>query len=183
MIFLLLVLGLGWSYRTGIRAYHQYQQYSDLVRERNAIREKTKRIKAELKSIEKALPTMERDAKKLTNRGRLELMRDEGEAINALRSRWVAAEVAKRLDYPIFMAVSERGGKNNSGEYVYRTDAGGAFAHDAKGQLVIDQDLVNFDISPVELKNAAEIPEEKLCIAEAFVRFAQEQDFDFWRAN
>lgn len=62
MIFLLLVLGLGWSYRTGIRAYHQYQQYSDLVRERNAIREKTKKIKAELKSAEKIRKELEKNS-------------------------------------------------------------------------------------------------------------------------
>lgn len=146
-------------------------------------KEETSTIKAELKRIEKVLPDMERDAKMLTNRGRLELMRDESDAVEALRSRWIAAEAAKRLDYPIFMAVSERGGKNNSGEYIYRTDMNGAFARDAKGQLVIDQDLVNYDITPVELKKAAEIPEEKLCIAEAFVRFAQDQNLDFWRID
>lgn len=142
-----------------------------------------KDIKAELKRIEKALPIMKRDTQMLTNRGRLELMRDEGDAVDILRSRWIAAEAAKRLDYPIFMAVSEHGGKNNSGEYIYRTDERGGLARDAKGQLVIDQDLVNYDITSDELKNAANIPEDKLCIAEAFVRFAQEQGFDFWRAD
>ncbi len=146
-------------------------------------KEEVRTIKAEIKRIERVLPEMERDAKMLTNRGRLELMRDEGDAIEALRSRWVAAEAAKRLDYPIFMAVSERGGKNNSGEYLYRTELNGAATRDANGQLVIDQDLVNFDITPTELKKAKEIPEEKLCIAEAFVRFAQDQNFDFWRAD
>ena len=59
----------------------------------------------------------------------------------------------------------------------------GAAARDASGQLVIDQDLVNFDVTPAELKDATKIPEDKLCIAEAFVRFAQEQNFDFWRGN
>ena len=146
-------------------------------------KEEVRTIKAEIKRIERVLPEMERDAKMLTNRGRLELMRDEGDAIEALRSRWIASEAAKRLDYPIFMAVSERGGKNNSGEYLYRTEPNGAAARDANGQLVIDQDLVNFDITPTELKKAKEIPEEKLCIAEAFVRFAQDQNFDFWRAD
>ena len=62
MIFLLLVLGLGWSYRTGIRAYHQYQQYSDLVRERNAIRDKTNKIKAELKKAEKVKKELEKNS-------------------------------------------------------------------------------------------------------------------------
>ena len=62
MVFLLLVLGLGWSYRAGIRAYHQYQQYSALVAERNAIREKTKKIKAELKNAEKIRKELEKNS-------------------------------------------------------------------------------------------------------------------------
>ena len=62
MIFLLLVLGLGWSYRTGVRAFHQYQQYSDLVTERNAIRDKTKKIKADLKKAEKIKKELEKNS-------------------------------------------------------------------------------------------------------------------------
>lgn len=62
MVFLLLVLGLGWGYRNGIRAYHQYQQYSDLVTERNAIRDKTKRIKADLKKAEKVKKELEKNS-------------------------------------------------------------------------------------------------------------------------
>lgn len=62
MIFLLLVLGLGWSYRNGIRAYHQYQQYSDLVVERNAIRDKTKKIKADLKKAERVKKELEKNS-------------------------------------------------------------------------------------------------------------------------
>ena len=62
MVFLLLVLGLGWGYRTGLRAYHQYQQYSDLVTERNAIRDKTKRIKADLKKAEKVKKELEKNS-------------------------------------------------------------------------------------------------------------------------
>ncbi len=60
MIFLLLVLGLGWSYRTGIRAFHQYQQYSDLVAERNAIRDKTKKVKAENTKAQKVQKDLEK---------------------------------------------------------------------------------------------------------------------------
>ena len=62
MAFLLLVLGLGWGYRNGIRAFHQYQQYSDLVTERNAIRDKTKRIKADLKKAEKVKKELEKNS-------------------------------------------------------------------------------------------------------------------------
>lgn len=142
-----------------------------------------KRYKAELKRLEKEIPMFEREAAMLSNHGRLTLMLAEEDAVKALRERWIAAEAAKRLDYPIFMAVSERGGKDNSGEYVYREDGAGHFVLDASGQKIIDQDLVNYELGPEDLKDAAKIPDEKLCIAEAFVRFAQEQNFDFWRAE
>ena len=62
MIFLLLVLGLGWSYRTGIRAFNQYQQYSDLVAERNAIRDKINKIKANMKKAEKIQKELEKNS-------------------------------------------------------------------------------------------------------------------------
>ena len=62
MIFLLLILGIGWGYRTGAKAFHQYQQYSVLVTERNAIREKTKKIKSELKKGEKLQKDLEKNA-------------------------------------------------------------------------------------------------------------------------
>ena len=55
--------------------------------------------------------------------------------------------------------------------------------HPQEGQLVVNQDLVNYDLKAEDLADAAKIPDDKLCIAEAFVRFAQEQGFDFWRAE
>jgi len=134
----------------------------------------------ELKRLEKAIPAAERELKLLTNRGKLELILADPDLIGTLKERWIAAEVAKHLDYPIFMAVSERGGKNNSGDYEYLLDANGHLVEDANGQPRIDQDLVNYDLGPADLKNAADIPDDQLCIAEAFVCFAQQQKFDFW---
>jgi type I restriction enzyme M protein len=83
------------------------------------------------------------------------------------------------------MAVSERGGKDNSGDYLHRLDENGSLlefpeGHPQEGQPVIDQDLVNYDLSPADLADAENIPDEQLCVAEAFVRFAQEQQFSFW---
>jgi type I restriction enzyme M protein len=46
--------------------------------------------------------------------------------------------------------------------------------------MVVNQDLVNYDLTVDDLADAAKIPDDKLCIAEAFVRFAQEQGFDCW---
>jgi len=122
----------------------------------------------------------------LSLRGRLQLLLDEPEAIEALKERWIAAEVAKQLDYPIFMAVSELGGKDNSGDYLHRLDKNGSLlefpeGHPQEGQPVIDQDLVNYDdLTAEDLEDASRIPDEQLCVAEAFVRFAQEQKFSFW---
>lgn len=62
-------------------------------------------------------------------------------------------------DYPIFMAVSKKGGKDNSGDYVYKKDASGNYVHDAKGRKVLDHDLDE--------------------IADGFLKFAKEQKFSF----
>ncbi len=64
-------------------------------------------------------------------------------------------------DYPIFMAVSKRGGKDNSGKYIYKRGPNGELLKDNDGNLIIDSDLDE--------------------IAEAFVKFAKEQKFSFWR--
>ena len=44
-------------------------------------------------------------------------------------------------DYPIFMAVSKKGGKDNSGDYVYKKGPNGEYVHDTKGRKVLDHDL------------------------------------------
>lgn len=146
-------------------------------------KKQAKRYKAEIKRLEREIPIAERELKLLTNRGKLELILADADLIGALKERWIAAEVAKRLDYPIFMAVSERGGKNNSGEYEYVLDVDGHLMEDAGGQPKIDQDLVNYDLTADELADAAAIADDKLCVAEAFVRFAQAEGFDFWGAE
>ena len=44
-------------------------------------------------------------------------------------------------DYPIFMAVSKRGGKDNSGDYIYRKDGEGNVMYDMNGKKIINHDL------------------------------------------
>lgn len=64
-------------------------------------------------------------------------------------------------DYPIFMAVSKKPGKDNSGDYVYKKDEKGNFIIDELGHRILDHDLDE--------------------IAEEFIKFAKEQKFSFWR--
>lgn len=146
-------------------------------------KEISKGYKAEIKQLGREIPKAERDLKLLTNRGKLELILADEDLIGTLKERWIAAEVAKRLDYPIFMAVSECGGKNNSGDYEYLLNKDGHLVEDSSGQPKINQDLVNYDLAPEDLIDAAKISDDKLCIAEAFVRFAQEQRLSFWETD
>lgn len=71
-------------------------------------------------------------------------------------------------DYPIFFAVSQQGGKDNSGEYEYVLDRENRRRLDSHGHLIVYHDLHNHDGA---LPNG---------IAEAFIAFAKEQNFGFW---
>jgi type I restriction enzyme M protein len=144
-------------------------------------KELKKNIKTEIKALEKSIPDAEYELKKLTNKGKLELVLADEELVGTLKERWIDAEIAKRLDYPIFMAVSERGGKNNSGDYVSMTNVEGNLVETVDGQPMIDQDLVNYDFGPDDLVDIGNIPDDKLCVTEAFISFAKKHDFDFWR--
>lgn len=156
------------------------------LKDKNKIIEK--QIKAELKYLNKQIPLADESLLKLTNKGRLQIILNTPEVMERLRSRYIDKEISQKMDYSIFMAVSERGGKNNSGDYEYMYDAKGNFIEDEIGNPEIDQDLINHAISFSELKKAAKeyrdrgqyIPNERLCIAEAFVKFAIENNFDFW---
>jgi type I restriction enzyme M protein len=82
--------------------------------------------------------------------------------------KWNDAKKSKHYcpkveDYPIFFATSERSGKDNSGEYLCKIGEDGKAMLDDHGHLVIDHDLDE--------------------IADAFVGFAKQQKFSFWRED
>ena len=55
-----------------------------------------------------------------------------------------AGPLCRKLDdYPIFFAVSQNGGKDNSGEYVYLTDDKSRRLYDLHGHPMVDHDLFN----------------------------------------
>lgn len=62
-------------------------------------------------------------------------------------------------DYPIFMAVSKKGGKDTAGDYVYKKDKERNVMFDMEGKKIIDHDLDE--------------------IAEEFEKFAKKQKFSF----
>ena len=67
----------------------------------------------------------------------------------------------RRDDYPIFMAVSQQSGKDNSGEPIYKKGSDGEKILDEHNHLVQDHDLEQ--------------------IAEAFTLWAKEQGVSFWK--
>lgn len=72
-------------------------------------------------------------------------------------------------DYPIFFAVSEKSGKDNSGEYVYVKNGNNQPKLDKNGHLIIDHDLHNHN---------GELPDG---IAEKFIEWAKQEGLSFWK--
>ncbi len=71
-------------------------------------------------------------------------------------------------DYPIFFAVSEKGGKDNSGNYIFLENSDGRYKLDENGHLIIEHDLHNHN---------GELPDG---IAEAFIAWAKSESLSFW---
>jgi len=79
--------------------------------------------------------------------------------------KW-AANQKPLEDYPIFMAVSKKSGKDNSGEYIYINDAGRRVT--AKNGIFEDQENLQLDDDLDE-------------IAEEFKKFAKKEKFAWWK--
>lgn len=113
--------------------------------------------KADLK---RALADTRRKLASRTLRGKFEYILYDEKVIARYRESWLAEKAVKELDYPIFFAVSQKTGKDNSGNSIYKKDNNGELALDHHGHLIVDHDLDE--------------------IAEAFIAFAKEQWLDFW---
>ena len=82
--------------------------------------------------------------------------------------KWDNKLCPKVDDYPIFFAVSEKGGKYNSGDYIFMKDDNGEYKLDKNGHLIVNHDLHNHD---------SELPDG---IAEAFIKWAKDEKLSFW---
>jgi len=111
--------------------------------------------KADLK---RALAEAQRKLASRTLKGQFKYLRQNEELLARYRESWLSEKAAEELDYPIFFAVSEKAGKDNSGDPIYRKDENGELALDHHGHLIVDHDMDE--------------------IANAFVAFAKEQGFN-----
>jgi len=83
--------------------------------------------------------------------------------------KWSDKLCPQKDDYPIFFGVSEKAGKNNSGEYIYVKNGEGKPVLDKYGHLIVDHDLHNHN---GELADG---------IAEAFIDWAKKEKLSFWK--
>ncbi len=83
--------------------------------------------------------------------------------------KWDERLCPKKEDYPIFFAVSEKSGKDNSGEYVYVKNGEGKPKLDLNGHFIVDHDLHD---------QGGELPKG---IAEEFVEWAKKEKLSFWK--
>lgn len=70
-------------------------------------------------------------------------------------------------DYPIFMAVSKRSGKNNSGDYIFKKNKKGHFIDEEDREIdpTVEKKIVDHDLDD---------------IADKFIEFAKKERLTFW---
>jgi type I restriction enzyme M protein len=83
--------------------------------------------------------------------------------------KWDDKLCPKKEDYSIFFAVSEKSGKDNSGDYVFLKNGNNQPKLDKNGHLIINHDLHNHD---GELSDG---------VAEKFIEWARSEKLSFWK--
>jgi len=120
-----------------------------------------KDLKKEIRVLQSKKKKLIREISERTLSGQISLVLTEERITTAFKKYWLDGKVMKEMNYPIFFAVNEKPVKDESGEYRYKKNPDGSFVLDEHGHPVIDHDLDE--------------------IADAFIKFAKEQGFDFWR--
>ena len=124
--------------------------------------EKIKETRKEIDTLTGKIEKFDREISQRTLGGQIYLVLNEEEITEQFKKFWLEGKVIKEIDYPIFFAVNQKSLKNSKGEYRYKRGVKGGFLLDKYGRSIIDHDLDE--------------------IAEAFVKFAKEQNFNFWGA-
>jgi len=124
--------------------------------------EKIEETRKEISALIGEIKKFNREISKRTLSGQIYLVLNDEETTEQFKKFWLDGKVIKEIDYPIFFAVNQKSLKNHKGEYRYKRGVKGEILLDKHGHPIIDHDLDE--------------------IAEAFVKFAKKQNFNFWRA-
>jgi len=127
----------------------------------DAMPNKKKELKKEVKTLNSKIKKLTKEISQRTLGGQIYLVLNEERITEQFKNFWLEGKIIKKGDYPIFFAVNQKPLKDNKGEYRYKRGQNSRFLLDEYGHPIIDHDLDE--------------------IAEAFIKFAKEQGFDFWR--
>lgn len=127
----------------------------------NAPNERKRELRKQVRTLNNKLKKLHKEISQRTLGGQISLVLHQDRLIEQFKKFWLDGKVINEMDYLIFFAVNQKPLKNNRGEYRYERRANGEPLLDKHEHPIIDHDLDE--------------------IAEAFVKFAKEQDFDFWR--
>jgi len=123
-----------------------------------------KKIEETKKEIDALTAKIEKFNKEISLRtlgGQIYLTLNDEKITEQFKKFCLDGKVIKEIDYPIFFAVNQKSLKNHKGKYRYKRGLKGEFLLDKHRHPIIDHDLNE--------------------IAEAFIKFSKEQDFNFWR--
>ncbi len=123
---------------------------------------KIEETRKEISALTGEIKKFNREISQRTLGGQIYLILNDKETTEQFKKFWLDGKVIEEIDYPIFFAVNQKSLKNNKGEYRYKRGVKGGFLLDKYGRSIIDHDLDE--------------------IAEAFVKFAKKQNFNFWGA-
>jgi len=145
---------------------YELQQLEGVLKEKESETpqslEEKKATQKEVRTITNKIKKLQREISERTLGGQVYLVLNEENITEQFKKFWLEGKILTEIDYPIFFAVNQKPVKDTSGEYRCERNSSGEPLMDKYGYPVIDHDLDE--------------------IAEAFVKFAKEHDFDFWRA-
>jgi len=121
--------------------------------------EKIEETRKEISTLTGKIKKFNSEISQRTLGGQIYLVLNDEKTTEQFKKFWLDGKVIKEINYPIFFAVNQKSLKNNKGEYRYKRGVKGGFLLDKYGRSIIDHDLDE--------------------IAEAFVKFAKEQNFNF----
>ena len=127
-----------------------------------ALREEGRPLKKDVRALIRKLAKLHREISERVLGGQIWLALNEEKVTGHFKQFWLDGKVMKEMDYPIFFAVNKKPLKDNKGQYRYVRGPSGEHLLDSHEHPIIDHDLDE--------------------IAEAFVEFAKDQGFGFWRA-
>ena len=123
---------------------------------------KKEETRKEIDTLTDKIEKLNKEISQRTLGGQIFLVLNDEETAEQFKKFWLDSKVIKETDYPIFFAMNQKPLKNNKGEYRYKRGFNEEPLLDKYGHSIIDHDLGE--------------------IAEAFVKFAKEQNFNFWES-